>query len=139
VANCAIDIFDLACDVEAMLKPHVKRPLREVLAGIFDWMESYIHNKQHWTGKRPPNVEAWCKSIDSQYVKGGIHDKIDQHMTVWMNDLLIDVFPGKTWRIVELQKIGPSSMAIQIGQDYRIMDWMEKFGPDHYTVDPLEV
>lgn len=139
MANCAIDIFDMASDVKAMLEPEIKVPLREVLAGIFDWLGCYIHKKQHWTGKRPPSVEAWCESMDFKYVKGGVHDKIDAYLTMTMNDLLIDIFPGRTWRIVETRKIGPSSLVIEIGQDYRILDWMEKFGPDHHTHDPLEV
>jgi hypothetical protein len=50
-------------------------------------------------------------------------------------DLFADVLEIPTWRLVYLQFYG-TSVEVELGEDFRIKDWMEKFGADFNSKPP---
>lgn len=130
----AFDILDIAEQVTEFLKKHPtierkKIKLDRVLDAIFDWLDHYyLQNQMRWCPKPPSSIEQWGVSLGvdpKDLLKGSPHRNVVNNLEMYFNELLADLFPGRTWKMLFLRRLGDSGFVLEVGEDYRINFFMD--------------
>lgn len=109
-------------------------PSRVVIAAIFNVVDGWLANRMIWADP-VDTLWVWCKSIGVDYGNlrpNNPHAKIVSYIELEVSELLLDVLPNRTWRILSVRRIGDSNdLIVEIGEDYRIADWMKQHGSEY--------
>lgn len=140
--DCILDFSDIVGYAFSSMFRHDstlgRREKRQIERVISEMIDNYINQNLIWARWRHGNnPEEDCGRF------GGL---IKNHprpfeMVIEINDMIADLFATvleiPTWHIVHLQFSG-SSVEVSMSEDYRIKDWMEKFGKK-YGVSPVSI
>lgn len=108
-----------------------RAPERMVEEAVYAVIDGWLANRMIWAD--PVNtVRAWCQAIRVEYAdlpRDNKHVRIVSYIEHFMGDLLLDILPNRTWRMLSIRKIrGREEIIIELGEDYRISDWMNRYG-----------
>lgn len=109
-------------------------PPEDVLEGIFTFLDGYIQSKMRWAEHPGALVNHWCEGIGVDWrhlYKDSGHHRVASFLELEFNFQFAGFLPGRTWHVISIRRWGKSSlMVLEIGEDYRILEWMKENRPD---------
>lgn len=129
---CILDYSEVYSKVLSEIREHAgklstddRRYISSVIAKMIDDHFTY---RMHWTKRRNefPNehyIDEFGKLVDNH---PDVHEFIEE-IREWISDLLRGVIKFPTWHVVYMrQRIALTSIELELGEDFRIIDWMER-------------
>lgn len=107
------------------------KELEKLAISLFLWLKKYyICDLQRHMPKPIPGGHVLAESL---YIKSTdltsndlkIYQTISDTIEMMLNEQLADIFPGKTWRYVDVKHGGPFEVVWMVGDDYRTRWFME--------------
>lgn len=107
------------------------KELEKLTTSLFLWLKKYYlcdlqrHMPKPIPGGHVLAESLFIQSIDLTSNDLKIYQVISDNIEVMLNDQLVDIFPGKTWRYVDVKLAGPFEVVWMVGDDYRTRWFMD--------------
>lgn len=108
-------------------------PDRVIADAVFALIDAWVQNRMHWT-HQIDQLRVWCDKMNLDFAEltpGNKHEKVISYINNELNYAFSDILPNRTWRVLSLRRVTKTfNMVLEIGDDYRIVDWMRTNGHD---------
>lgn len=132
---CILDMGEISRSVYMELKkvddtltPHARKRVDEVICRMCD---DYLTLQMHWTKRRAEFEQSWyLRDIEDLVGKHPHPGQLLEEASDRIALMIADVVDLPTWHVIHMRTLN-GMIHLELGQDYRILDWMKQHAKDY--------